>query len=61
MFDKLKEMYPNGFVARTEIKNATGGAISPRYMANLDSEGVGVPNAFRIGVKVCYPVDDLIN
>jgi len=59
-FKSLKEKWPSSIVAREEIKNFTGGAISEKYMANLDSQQQG-PESFRLGHKRVYPVDSLIN
>jgi hypothetical protein len=58
-FKSMKKKWASSIVAREEIKTFTGGAISEKYMANLDSQHQG-PKRFRIGHKVCYPVDSLI-
>ena len=58
-FFALGEKWPSTFVSRDKISEFTGGAISQGRMANLDYLGDG-PNRFRLGRKVCYPVDDLI-
>lgn len=60
ILQKLAERWPSSLVARTEIKNFTGGIISERYIANLDSQGLGIEGRFRVGRKVCYPVDAVI-
>jgi hypothetical protein len=52
--------WPSAVVARTEIPTFTGGAISEKYMANLDSLGKGPKCRIRIGRKICYPVDALV-
>jgi hypothetical protein len=51
----LVERWPSAIVARSEVRAFSGGAISGRYLANLDSAGTGPPGAFRIGGKVVYP------
>jgi hypothetical protein len=51
--------WPSNYVARTEIKRFTGGALSPGYLANLDSIGTGPAGAFSIGRKIVYPKDQL--
>ena len=56
----LASRWPSPFVARTEIKNFSGGLISEKYLANLDSQGAGPAGRFKIGRKVGYPVDSLI-
>lgn len=58
-FENMKEKW-GPFIARTEIRKATGGAISEKRIANLDSAGEGPAGRFRIGKKVCYPTDALI-
>ncbi len=53
--------WPAPIVARQEAGRATGGLISPKQLANLDSEGAGPPVALRLGAdgrgKVAYPAD----
>lgn len=34
---QLKEKWPSSVVSRTEIRKFTGGLISEKYIANLDS------------------------
>ena len=46
---KLSEKLPPVF-ARTEIRKLLGGIISPGYLANLDSAGLGPPRV-RIGPR----------
>jgi phage terminase Nu1 subunit (DNA packaging protein) len=60
-FDLLKKAWPSAWVARSEIGRFSGGVISARYMANLDSRGQGIKERLRIGRKVVYPVDNLIS
>lgn len=49
------------FICRDQVKSFTGGALSSRHLANLDSQGVGVPGAFKVGRKQCYPLDSLVS
>jgi hypothetical protein len=56
----LRTRWPSSIVARQESKSFTGGAISEKYLANLDSQGAGPPGRFKIGGKVVYPVDSFI-
>lgn len=58
-FQKFIHAWPAPIVARTEISKFSGGLLSSRYLANLDSKGEGPPR-IRIGRKVGYPVDSLI-
>ena len=56
----MAEKWPSSFVAREQIPTFTGGAISTRRIANLDSLKEGPSGRFRLGRKVCYPVSNLI-
>jgi hypothetical protein len=60
VFQKMAENWPSQIVARTEIRDFTGGAISEKYIANLDSVGQGPPR-FRLGRKVVYKTGDLVD
>ncbi len=53
------EKWPSSFVARSKIKEFTGGLYSPGYLANKDSEGTGPKGSFRVGRQNCYPVQSL--
>lgn len=58
-FAKLGRAWPSPIVSRTEISKFSGGLLSPRTLANLDSLGDGPPRG-RCGRKVFYPVDSLV-
>ena len=51
--------WPTSFVARTKIREFTGGLYSTGYLANQDSFGTGPKGRFRIGRQNCYSVDSL--
>jgi hypothetical protein len=55
----LVSRWPSAIVSRAEVRTFSGGAISGRYLANLDSAGEGPEGAFRIGGKVVYPTEQL--
>lgn len=59
-FQELSRKWPSTFVARERIYDFTGGLITPGRIANLDSQGEGPANRFRVGRKVVYPVADLV-
>ena len=59
IFNKIAEKWPSSVVARVEIERFTGGLISSKYLANLDSLGQG-PKRITCGRKVAYPVDDFV-
>jgi len=46
---------------RDKIGEFTGGAFSPRYMANLDCRQEGVPNSFKVGRRQCNQVTGIWN
>ena len=56
----LAEHWPSPLIARGEVKNFTGGLLSEKYLANLDSRGAGPKGRVRIGRKVAYPVNAFI-
>jgi hypothetical protein len=45
-------------VARTETRDFTGGGLSPRSVANLESAGEQIRGRFLIGRKICYPTEN---
>lgn len=59
-FDELRKKWSSTIVARSAIGRFTGGLYSPKYMANQDSLGEGVPGRFRCGRQIVYPVDSLL-
>lgn len=59
IFQEMIERWPSAVVARTEVGNFTGGMMSSKYIANLDSDGAG-PVRVKMGRKVGYPVKDLV-
>lgn len=58
-FEELANKWESAVVARSEIGRFTGGAMTPGYLANLDSAKIGPPR-LRIGRKVVYPVRSLV-
>ena len=57
---ELATKWPSAFVSRTEISHFSGGILSEKYLANLDSQGAGPPGRIRCGRKVAYRVDKLV-
>jgi len=57
---QLAEKWPSTFVARGEVDRFTGGIITQKYLANLDSQGKGPTGRIRVGRKIAYPVSDFI-
>jgi hypothetical protein len=60
IFDQMAEKWPSSIVSRQEFKTFSGGAVSPKYLANCDSNGTGIEGRFKIGKKTVYPVDNSI-
>ena len=59
-FSEMAARWPSSVLAREKVDVFTGGGITPHYMANLDSKGLGPENRFRCGRKVFYPVVDFV-
>lgn len=60
LFQSMAERWPSTWIARTEIERFSGGMISEKYLANLDSAGKGPADRVRCGRKVVYPVAELV-
>lgn len=58
-FQALVDHWPSPLVARREAGRFSGGAISPKYLANLDSLGQGPSERLVIAGHVCYPATAL--
>jgi hypothetical protein len=56
----LADKWDSAVVARRESLRFTGGTVSPGYLANLDSQGLGPEGRFKIGRNVVYPVKNFI-
>jgi hypothetical protein len=59
-FSILAKNWPSKIVARTEIRRFSGGFLNEKTLANHDSQGGGPAGKFRIGRKVGYSVDSVI-
>ena len=60
----LREMakrWPSTIVARSSVKEFSGGLFSPGTLANADSRGEGPEGRLIFGRKTAYPVDALID
>ena len=57
--DTLADNWPSPIVARSEIKNFSGGLLHPRTLANLDSLNKG-PGKILIGNRACYSTRKLV-
>lgn len=61
LFQDMATKWPSTWIARTEIERFSGGMISEKYLANLDSAGKGPAGRVRCGRKVVYPVLELVS
>jgi len=60
VFQEMVDRWPSAWVARTQADRFSGGIISEKYLANLDSAGKGPRGRVRIGRKVAYPVTEFV-
>ena len=58
IFSAMARKWPSAILARQEAGKFTGGAVSPKRLANEDCNETGPNGRFNIGRKVCYPVAD---
>ncbi len=61
IIQRIKEKCKSPFIARDRLAEVTGGVINPRTMRNRDCQGTGIRGRFKIGRKVAYPVEEVIN
>ncbi len=54
LFKSMVESWPSPLVAREEIERFTGGLLTAKYCANLDSQGKGIRGRIRCGRKIVY-------
>ena len=59
IFENLSLKSPE-IITRKKLYELTGGLISEKTLANMDSEGSGIQPRLRIGGKVAYPKDAAI-
>ena len=56
----LADNWPSPYVAREEIDRFTGGLLTAKYCANLDSQGRGIRGRIRCGRKIAYPTRSVV-
>lgn len=59
IFQQMADRWPSPLVARREAGKFSGGAISPKYLANLDSLGTGPSEKLVVAGHICYPATAL--
>lgn len=60
VFELMARQHGSPLVARADISKFTGGAITPKWCANMDSAGIGIKGRFFIGRRCVYPVASVI-
>lgn len=58
--ESLGNEWPSPFVARSEIENFTKGLYKPRSMNTFDAKGLGISRKLRLGTKIIYLKEDVI-
>lgn len=59
-FSMMAEKWPSAIVGRQQIEAFTGGIMTEKYLAILDSQRRGPRNRVRIGRKIGYLAHELI-
>jgi hypothetical protein len=59
---EMARRWTSPYVVRSQkdLDRFAGGLLNARYMSNLDSQGKGPKGRIRIGKKVAYPTQNLI-
>jgi hypothetical protein len=60
VYGELARRWPSNLVSRDKIEAFTGGILKSKSLANLDSRGEGPKDRIRVGRKVAYRVDKLV-
>ena len=61
-FSHIFKNNPSGWILRADLTEKTGGLLNSRTVANLDSQGTGIPGRITIGKrKVAYPVQAVVD
>jgi hypothetical protein len=58
IIQELVEKWPSAICSRQEVGRFSGGLVSPKSLANADSNQEGPPR-LKVGGKVCYRTQDL--
>jgi len=61
LFKSRLKCWPSSLVARSGVGNFSGGLVSHKNLADLDSLGRGPRGIIRVGRKICYLVKELID
>lgn len=60
VFELMAKQHQSPIIARADVGKLTGGAISPKYCANMDSLGEGPKGRFMVGRRVVYKIDEFL-
>jgi hypothetical protein len=55
IIQQLEQDWESPFVLRGQAGEASRGAVSPKFLANSDSQGTGPSGRFKFARKVAYP------
>ena len=58
---QMSEKWKSTIVARGQLNEFSGGLISPGTAANNDSSGIGISGGFKLGRRMVYPVQSVID
>jgi hypothetical protein len=61
VFETMAREWPGPFILRRDVPTATHGAISRKYLANLDSAGTGPASKFLLNGRIAYEKTDFFN
>ena len=59
-WEALAKHWPSSFISRNKVQEFTGGLISSRTLANLDSLNEGPPSFRWKNKKIFYEVDPFV-
>ncbi|MBI5593298.1 MAG: hypothetical protein HY881_22795 [Deltaproteobacteria bacterium] len=59
--DEMGAAWPSPVVARKALPKMTGGTLSSKYAANLDSLKQGIEGGFLLMGQVVYPVENVVS
>ena len=56
----IEARWKSNVVARSQVGEITGGALSPKSLANMDSKGEGPDGRFLMGRQTVYPLPSFL-
>ena len=58
--DALRRAWPSPVITRGQVEKFTGGALTGKTMANLDSRGEGPPGRIKMGRQTVYRMNEFL-